>query len=99
MAHGGLTVSRANRLGQTQNKGTEEKMVKTPLCRTANNKNKNYIREDIKMRNYQELEFKLIVLENEDVLTSSADFQDASTGDNGVWFPGSTGGNSQWQNN
>lgn len=51
------------------------------------------------MRNYQELEFKLIVLENEDVLTSSADFQDASTGDNGVWFPGSTGGNSQWQNN
>ena len=40
-----------------------------------------------------------VVLENEDVLTSSADFTDANTGDNGVWFPGSQGGNTQWQEN
>ena len=51
------------------------------------------------MRNYVTMELKLIVLEEEDVLTASADFTDVETGDNGVWFPGSTGGTSQWQNN
>ena len=48
------------------------------------------------MRKYQELELRIIVLNEEDVLTASADFQDAETGDNGVWFPGSQGGTSQW---
>ncbi len=51
------------------------------------------------MRNYETLELKVLLLEDEDVLTASADFQDADEGDNGVWFPGSTGGTSQWQNN
>ena len=51
------------------------------------------------MRHYVTFELKLIVLEDEDVLTASADFTDATEGDNGVWFPGSTGGNSEWQNN
>ena len=51
------------------------------------------------MRNYVTMELKVIVLDAEDVITTSAEFQDASTGDNGVWFPGSTGGTSQWQNN
>ena len=40
------------------------------------------------MRNYVALELKVLVLEDEDVLTASAEFKDASTGDNGVWFPG-----------
>ena len=40
------------------------------------------------MRNYVTLELKLIVLEDEDVLTASADFTDVTEGDNGVWFPG-----------
>ncbi len=51
------------------------------------------------MRNYVALELKLLVLEDEDVLTASADFTDKDEGDNGVWFPGSTGGTSTWQNN
>ena len=50
------------------------------------------------MKKYVTLELKLLILEDEDVLTASADFTD-SNGDNGVWFPGSTGGTSQWQNN
>ena len=40
------------------------------------------------MRNYVALELKVLVLEDEDVLTASAEFKDATTGDNGVWFPG-----------
>ena len=48
------------------------------------------------MRKYEALELKLIVLEEEDVLTTSADFQDKETGDNGVWFPGN--GGLQWNN-
>ena len=51
------------------------------------------------MRKYEAFELKLLILEDEDVLTASADFTEAETGDNGVWFPGSTGGTSQWQNN
>ena len=42
------------------------------------------------MRNYVALELKLLILEDEDVLTSSADFTDANEGDNGVWFPGNS---------
>ena len=50
------------------------------------------------MRNYVALELKVLVLEDEDVLTASAEFKDASTGDNGVWFPGSTNGKEgNWQ--
>ena len=51
------------------------------------------------MKNYVTMQLKLLVLEDEDVLTASADFTDANEGDNGVWFPGSTGGTSTWQNN
>ena len=40
------------------------------------------------MRKYETLELKLLILEDEDVLTASADFTEAETGDNGVWFPG-----------
>ena len=46
------------------------------------------------MKNYVTLELNLIILEDEDVLTASADFTDNETGDNGVWFPGQ--GGSQW---
>ena len=42
------------------------------------------------MRNYVAMELELIVLDEEDVLTASAEFKDAATGDNGVWFPGNT---------
>ena len=51
------------------------------------------------MKNYETLELKLLILEDEDVLTASADFTDKDLGDNGVWFPGSEGGTSQWENN
>ena len=51
------------------------------------------------MKKYVTLELKLLSLEDEDVLTASADCTDSTEGDNGVWFPGSTGGTSQWQNN
>ena len=51
------------------------------------------------MKNYVTMQLKLLVLEDEDVLTASADFTDANEGDNGVWFPGQEpegkGGN--WQ--
>ena len=51
------------------------------------------------MRHYVTLQLKLLILEDEDVLTASADFTDATQGDNGVWFPGQApdgkGGN--WQ--
>ena len=40
------------------------------------------------MKNYVTLELKVLVLEDEDVLTASADFVDSNEGDNGVWFPG-----------
>ena len=41
------------------------------------------------MRNYVAMELKVLLMESEDVLTASAEFKDATTGDNGVWFPGS----------
>ena len=40
------------------------------------------------MRNYETFMLKVLILEEEDVLTASADFTDANEGDNGVWFPG-----------
>ena len=50
------------------------------------------------MRNYVTLELKMLILEDEDVLTASADFTDANEGDNGVWFPGSDNGKEgTWQ--
>ena len=51
------------------------------------------------MRHYVTLELKLIVLEDEDVLTASADFTETETGDNGVWFPGQnpSGKEDSWQ--
>ena len=61
---------------------------------------KFYIKEDIKkMRNYVALELKVLILEDEDVLTASADFTDSTQGDNGVWFPGQapTGKEGNWQ--
>ena len=65
--------------------------------KSGENKKKNYIKEDIKMRNYVAMELKLIVLEADDVLTASAEFKDESTGDNGVWFPGSNNDGGNWQ--
>ena len=50
------------------------------------------------MRHYVSLELKVVSLEVEDVLTESAEFKDAETGDNGVWFPGSGNGKEgTWQ--
>ena len=51
------------------------------------------------MRNYETLELKVLFLEDTDVLTESADFVEAETGDNGVWFPGQapTGKGGNWQ--
>ncbi len=51
------------------------------------------------MKNYVALELKLLILEDEDVLTASADFTEAETGDNGVWFPGNApaGKEGNWQ--
>ncbi len=47
------------------------------------------------MRNYVALELEVMLLENEDVITSSTpDFTDDTNGDNGVWFPGQ--GGTQW---
>ena len=47
------------------------------------------------MRNYVALELEVMLLEAEDVITSSTpDFTDTEAGDNGVWFPGSNGGTS-----
>ena len=49
------------------------------------------------MRNYVALELEVMLLASDDVITSSQpDFTDANEGDNGVWFPGSNGGTSQW---
>ena len=46
--------------------------------------------------NYVAFEAEVLSLVEEDVITSSTpDFTDTN-GDNGVWFPGSEGGNSQW---
>ena len=50
------------------------------------------------MKKYVTLELKLLVLEDEDVLTASADFTDKDLGDNGVWFPGNPNGKEEaWQ--
>ena len=50
------------------------------------------------MKNYVALELKLLVLEEEDVLTASAEFTDANEGDNGVWFPGNANGKQEvWE--
>ena len=51
------------------------------------------------MKNYETLKLKLLILEDEDVLTASADFTDSTEGDNGVWFPGQapTGKEGNWQ--
>ena len=40
-------------------------------------------------KSYEAFEAKVLLMETEDVITASAEFKDASTGDNGVWFPGS----------
>ena len=37
---------------------------------------------------YLTFDAKVLLMETEDVITASAEFKDASTGDNGVWFPG-----------
>ncbi len=47
----------------------------------------------IMRKSYERPEAKFVLLVAEDVITTSADFQDATTGDNGVWFPGSENGN------
>ena len=50
------------------------------------------------MRNYETLELKVLILDEADVLTESAEFKDATTGDNGVWFPGNSNGKGDtWQ--
>lgn len=51
------------------------------------------------MRKYETLELRLLILEDEDVLTASADFVDSNEGDNGVWFPGKNpnGSEEAWQ--
>ena len=51
------------------------------------------------MRHYVTLQLKLLILEDEDVLTASADFTDSTEGDNGVWFPGKApdGKEGNWQ--
>ena len=47
---------------------------------------------------YETPKVNMLLLNDEDVLTASAEFKDASTGDNGVWFPGSTNGKEDtWQ--
>ena len=44
---------------------------------------------------YEEPKANMIVLENEDVLTTSTGVMtDTTTGDHGVWFPGQ--GGTQW---
>ena len=37
---------------------------------------------------YVTFDAKVLLMETEDVITASAEFKDATTGDNGVWFPG-----------
>ena len=50
------------------------------------------------MKKYVTLELKVVSLVAEDVLTESAEFKDATTGDNGVWFPGNSNGKEgTWQ--
>ena len=50
------------------------------------------------MRNYEALELKLLILDEADVLTESAEFTDSTQGDNGVWFPGNVNGKEDsWQ--
>ena len=50
------------------------------------------------MKIWQAFEAKVVCFACEDVLTESAEFKDASTGDNGVWFPGSDNGKEgTWQ--
>ena len=51
------------------------------------------------MKRYETFKFNVLILEDEDVLTASADFTDANEGDNGVWFPGKApdGKEGNWQ--
>ena len=50
------------------------------------------------MKKYVTLELKMLILEEADVLTESAEFTDSTQGDNGVWFPGSDNGKEgTWQ--
>ena len=44
------------------------------------------------MKSYETLELKVLVLDDADVLTESAEFVDSTAGDNGVWFPGNSNG-------
>ena len=49
-------------------------------------------------KSYVTFEAKVLLMETEDVLTASAEFKDATTGDNGVWFPGNENGKEEsWQ--
>ncbi len=49
------------------------------------------------MRKYEAFELKLLILDDADVLTASAEFTD-SNGDNGVWFPGNANSKEEtWQ--
>ena len=50
------------------------------------------------MKHYETPVAKVLLLDAEDVLTASAEFKDATTGDNGVWFPGNENGKEEsWQ--
>ena len=47
---------------------------------------------------YETFDAKVLLMETEDVITASAEFKDASTGDNGVWFPGNENSKEEsWQ--
>ena len=47
---------------------------------------------------YVTFDAKVLLMETEDVITASAEFKDASTGDNGVWFPGNENSKEEsWQ--
>ena len=49
-------------------------------------------------KSYVTFEAKVLLMETEDVITASAEFKDASTGDNGVWFPGNENSKEEsWQ--
>lgn len=50
-------------------------------------------------KSYATFELEVLSIESEDVLTTSADFTDTETGDNGVWFPGQNpnGQEDTWQ--
>ena len=47
---------------------------------------------------YVTFDAKVLLMETEDVITASAEFKDATTGDNGVWFPGNENSKEEsWQ--